>query len=153
MIECPVEGCDYSGPKKSVLGHYSGKSDGLHPGGYQKAKSLLGNSDPQPEPEPQQPKQQSKTEPQSQPESKPTGNPTFGSAEPQPEPEPQSEPSEQPSQQQGTQEGEYLCLECNGPVYDFTQYKTGQYHAVNGHQVYVLGDYQCAECGKWWVDE
>ena len=156
MVSCPVEGCDYSGPRKSVLGHYSGKSDGLHPGGYQKAKDLLSSkpeTTAEPEPEPQQPN----TEPQSKPQSEATDNPTFGSAEPSPEPQPASQPSQQPqqqqTQQQETQQGEYVCLDCGSAVYDFRAYQTGQYHMVNGHQVFVRGDYQCSECGKWWVEE
>lgn len=40
-ITCPAEGCDYTGPKSSVLGHYSGKRDDDHPGGYERAKTLL----------------------------------------------------------------------------------------------------------------
>ena len=152
IVNCPVEGCDYSGVKKSVLGHYSGKSDGLHPGGYQKAKDLLSSepqSDTEPEPEPQHPSR----EPQSKPLSGATGNPTFGSAEPQPEPEPEPKPSEQSTQPTEKKEGEKVCPECSGPLYDFRQYETGAYHMVNGHQVYVRGDFQCSSCAKWWVDE
>jgi len=40
-ITCPAKGCDYNGLKKSVLGHYSGKQDDAHAGGYEKAKQLL----------------------------------------------------------------------------------------------------------------
>jgi len=40
IVTCPAEGCDYDGPVNSVCAHYSGsKTD--HPGGYEKAKSLL----------------------------------------------------------------------------------------------------------------
>jgi hypothetical protein len=41
MISCPADGCDYSGLRESVLGHYSGKQDSAHQGGYQKAKTML----------------------------------------------------------------------------------------------------------------
>jgi len=38
---CPVDGCEYSGLKDSVLGHYSGKQDDAHSGGYADAKHAL----------------------------------------------------------------------------------------------------------------
>jgi len=41
MVECPADGCSYSGVKSSVLGHYSGKQDDAHAGGYQDAKQML----------------------------------------------------------------------------------------------------------------
>jgi len=43
---CPVEGCDYDGPKNSVASHYSGKSDDAHSGGYERAQTLLENQAP-----------------------------------------------------------------------------------------------------------
>lgn len=45
------------------------------------------------------------------------------------------------------------CPQCEGELYDFASLTNGEYHKVNGEQVYVRGDYQCSECGKWWVDE
>lgn len=47
MCECPADGCDYSGPKRSVLGHYSGKQDDAHAGGYADAKQQLGGAQEQ----------------------------------------------------------------------------------------------------------
>lgn len=44
-VTCPAEGCDYDGFKSSVLGHYSGRQDDAHAGGYQKAKTLLDSGD------------------------------------------------------------------------------------------------------------
>ena len=41
MVDCPADGCDYSGPKSSVLGHYSGKRDDAHTGGYLEAKEMI----------------------------------------------------------------------------------------------------------------
>jgi hypothetical protein len=38
---CPADGCEYSGPRSSVLGHYSGKQDDAHAGGYERARVLL----------------------------------------------------------------------------------------------------------------
>jgi len=43
---CPVEGCDYDGPKNSVASHYSGKTDGDHTGGYERAQTMLENQAP-----------------------------------------------------------------------------------------------------------
>jgi hypothetical protein len=164
-VECPVEGCDYSGPQKSVLGHYSGKSDGLHPGGYQKAKTLLGDTqssepqsepDPEPEPESTEPDHSSGTQPREQ-GSEP--NPTFGGAEPVREPEPEQSTSQQPQRQQQSQSSmqeagnDPVCPSCGGELFDFRQFTTGQYHKVNGESVYVRGDFQCSSCRKWWVDE
>jgi hypothetical protein len=152
IIECPVDGCDYSGPHKSVLGHYSGKSDGLHPGGYQKAKSLL-ESDSPPEPEPEsKPEQQPEQEPTNTAESTSNSNPTFGSAEPQPEPEPQSEPSDQP-QQTDQSSGEPRCLDCEGELVDFTDVERGTYAEIANGEIHVKGEYLCSECGQWWFDK
>jgi hypothetical protein len=42
VVECPVDGCDYTGEKGSVVAHASGKRDEAHTGiGYQKARQLL----------------------------------------------------------------------------------------------------------------
>jgi DNA-directed RNA polymerase subunit RPC12/RpoP len=148
LVSCPVDGCDYTGPHKSVLGHYSGKSDGLHPGGYQKAKSVL-ETDSEPSSEPE-------SDPETQPEPESTTdrvaeNPTFGSADPRPEPEPDPEPSEQ--SQDDSPEGEYVCLSCGGEVYDFTSHDSGKMYEINGHSIMVAGDYQCSQCGEWFIDE
>lgn len=42
---CPADGCEYSGLKDSVLGHYSGKQDDAHSGGYADAKRALNKAD------------------------------------------------------------------------------------------------------------
>jgi hypothetical protein len=44
-VTCPADGCDYEGFRSSVLGHYSGRQDDAHAGGYQKAKTLLDGGD------------------------------------------------------------------------------------------------------------
>lgn len=41
MVDCPAEGCEYSGPRQSVVAHYSGKRDAEHEGGYSKAEELV----------------------------------------------------------------------------------------------------------------
>lgn len=42
LYACPAEGCDYGPlPKESVAGHYGGKCDGAHSGGYQAAVRAL----------------------------------------------------------------------------------------------------------------
>jgi len=43
---CPVDGCDYTGLKRSVTSHYSGKRDDQHQGGYEKARGLLDDAQP-----------------------------------------------------------------------------------------------------------
>jgi len=40
-VTCPAEGCEYSGAKSSVLGHYSGMRDDAHTGGYRRAKEII----------------------------------------------------------------------------------------------------------------
>jgi len=40
-VTCPADGCEYSGAKSSVLGHYSGMQDANHQGGYRKAKEIV----------------------------------------------------------------------------------------------------------------
>jgi len=42
--DCPADGCDYSGHREKVLGHYSGKQDEAHSGGYHDAKQMLSDS-------------------------------------------------------------------------------------------------------------
>lgn len=155
MVQCPVDGCDYSGPRKSVLGHYSGKSDGVHPGGYQKAKSLL-ETDSEPEPEPEsEPDQQAEQEPANTAESTAANNPTFGSADPRREPEPDSQPSEQASQptEQERDTDEYVCLDCGGELVDFREHERGSYAEVSNGNILVRGEWLCSDCGKWWFDE
>jgi hypothetical protein len=68
-------------------------------------------------------------------------NPTFGSADPNVD---ISEPSDP---------DDIECKECGGELYDFRQYASGEYHTINGQNVYVRGDFQCSDCGRWWVDE
>jgi len=46
VYECPADGCDYDGLKRSVASHYSGKKDDTHSGGYEHAKTLLDDADP-----------------------------------------------------------------------------------------------------------
>jgi len=43
-VTCPADGCEYSGAKSSVLGHYSGTRDDAHAGGYRKAKEIVENN-------------------------------------------------------------------------------------------------------------
>jgi hypothetical protein len=40
-VECPADGCDYTGVKRSVASHYSGKRDDRHSGGFATAKLKL----------------------------------------------------------------------------------------------------------------
>lgn len=70
-LTCPADGCDYSGVQSSVLGHYSGKQDESHSGGYQHAKTLLNGDSGSTE----------STDTSSR-ESNTGGNPVFGSADP-----------------------------------------------------------------------
>jgi len=44
-FSCPADGCEYSGPRTSVLGHYSGKQDDAHAGGYERARILLDDTE------------------------------------------------------------------------------------------------------------
>lgn len=44
IVECPADGCTFDGARESVLGHYSGKQDEAHSGGYQDAKQMLDDS-------------------------------------------------------------------------------------------------------------
>lgn len=168
LYSCPVEGCDYGPlPKSSVLGHYSGKNDGEHPGGYQKAKDLLssepGSVEPSAKPEPS-PSAEPSSEPAERPaetggEAAESGNPVMGAAEPTREPEPVQQPSH-PAQSAGGQQStvrdageEPVCIRCGGELYDFRQFETGRYHVVNGKRVWVRGDYQCSSCAMWLEDD
>lgn len=165
LVSCPVDDCDYGPfPRKSVLAHYSGKTDGLHPGGYQKAKQVVpepgqassqgAEPEPEPEPAPQQPPSSGSADQQPDRGS----NPTLGSAEPVPDQEPPERRQQRQQQRERLEErqeqldeagDEPLCLRCGGEVYDFRAFDNGRWHRVNGVQVWVRGDYQCASCGFW----
>lgn len=67
-------------------------------------------------------------------------NPTMGSADPTID---VSEPDTD----------EPVCKDCGGELYDFRQFGSGEYHMLNGQNVFVRGDFQCSECAKWWVDQ
>jgi hypothetical protein len=68
--QCPAEGCDYTNVKSGVLGHYSGKRDDAHAGGYEKAKQLLKNG------------ATTSNSAESTPSETSSGNPVFGDADP-----------------------------------------------------------------------
>jgi len=40
-VECPANGCDFTGLPSAVAGHYGGKRDDAHAGGYQTALDML----------------------------------------------------------------------------------------------------------------
>lgn len=65
--------------------------------------------------------------------------------------EAQQQRSDGTSMAAGSQERR--CPECGGDVYDFRKFETGQYHRLNGQRLFVEGDYQCAACREWWIDE
>lgn len=144
IVECPADGCDYSGFRSSVLGHYSGKQDEAHRGGYQKAKELVDSTEGTP-PEPSQSRERNERGTQaSASDPKPAGgdNPVMGNETP-------------PNRQKRTKNShdEPTCPRCGGEVVDFTQFTTGEYHEVNGNNVYVRGDYVCSDCHRWFIDE
>jgi len=41
MVDCPADGCNYVNDRSGILGHYSGKRDEAHAGGYAEAKRQL----------------------------------------------------------------------------------------------------------------
>jgi hypothetical protein len=143
--ECPVDGCQYQGSKNQVIGHYSG-SGGEHTGGYQDVLQMLEDQDSNPEAEPEP------TEPNPEPDG--GENPLFGaggSNPDKPESNPKAEP--EPTEPNPEKSGEPVCPECGGEVVDFRAYQPGQYHTVNGQNVFVRGDYVCSECRGWFVNE
>jgi hypothetical protein len=73
LVECPADGCDYEGLRDSVLGHYSGKPDDAHRGGYARARSLLADESTD-----------STDTDNETPDSE--SNPVMGSADPNPSP-------------------------------------------------------------------
>jgi len=143
-VTCPADGCDYTGLKQSVLGHYSGTKDGKHPGGWHKAQDLLEGT-------PASDSETKPTETSTEPTDTTSGeNPTFGNADPVNEPEPARDTTERETD---TSDSDPSCLKCESELYDFRQYSNGEYAIVNGHEVFIRGDYQCSNCGKWWFDE
>jgi len=125
-VECPAEECEYTGTAESVCGHYGGKRDEKHSGGYEVARRKIdyeqSDSDPRPR----------------------GSNPIMSNAD--------SEKTTESDSEEADSE-ELLCLECGGELVDFTQYTNGEYHEVQGSNVYVRGDYVCADCGGWFVNE
>lgn len=179
IVTCPADDCDYTGPKSSVLGHYSGKTDGLHPGGYGKAKALLEDTGVQQQSEQdsspdvgetsdmvdeqaQNPAQDyGKKREQKQLSHSDGDNPTMGGAEAVNEPDPA--PSDQDPRRQERPRGNapqgYTpddgCLDCGGELVDFTDLPTGTTQKVgtDNVEVFVAGDYVCSRCGEWYTDE
>ena len=139
VVECPAEGCEYSGFRSSVLGHYSGKQDTAHKGGYQKAKELV-DGGKESTPETSQSRETRESDPKS---SGDTGeNPVMGNETPP-----------ERSKRKKNSHDEPTCPRCGGEVVDFSEYESGHYHEINGQQVYVRGDYVCSDCHRWFVDE
>jgi hypothetical protein len=140
-FECPV-GCG-AGPfstKNGAVMHALNKSDETHepitdkPTAYERLESNRQTADG------------SETRPETD-ETQSDENPLFGSDGS--EPETQTDASENESDSSD----ELVCPECGGEIVDFTQYTAGQYHTVNGQNVFVRGDYVCSECRGWFVDE
>lgn len=71
-VECPADGCDYTGLFNSVCAHHAGKRDDAHSGGYEYARTQLENEGHSPDdskPSEQQP---------DSPDTDTSGNPAMG---------------------------------------------------------------------------
>lgn len=132
MIACPVDGCDYTGLRKSVLGHYSGKRDEAHKGGREKAKMLLDDSgqDSEPEHSPEQsPAESSDSGGESQPSEQSGSNPAMDSP---------------PVQERTRDESEPVCPDCGSDEYAVIDELDG---VPEQYQTY---DYVCPRCKEVW---
>jgi len=125
-VECPAEGCDYTGTAESVCGHYGGKRNDIHAGGYEIARRKIDYEQPDTDPRPRE------------------SNPIMSDSN--------NENSTEPDSEEPDSE-ELSCLECDGELVDFRGYTNGEYHNVEGTNVYVRGDYVCVDCGGWFVNE
>lgn len=89
VVTCPVDGCGYTGPRKSVIAHYSGKPGDEHPGGYFDAREKIGEldasgSDPTAEAKPDEAKPEAK--PGSPADVSPSPSPSTDDADPDTDP-------------------------------------------------------------------
>jgi len=132
--ECPADGCNYTGMKRSVAAHYSGSQDDAHSGGYERAMILLEDTETDTD--------GAQTDSETT-ETDGGDDPLFGSGGSQTDREPD----------RNNDPDELQCPECGGEVVDFTAYESGQYHEVNGQNVFVRGDYVCSSCHGWFVNE
>jgi len=135
-VTCPVEECEYDGLRQSVVAHYSGKHDDAHSGGYHVAREVV-------------------PEPGEGPAADGSGgeNPLVSDG-PEADAEPDAEPGSQGSEAKDEgQDADLGCPDCGGELVDYRQYDTGEIHTIQGTSHYVRGDYRCAECKRWWVDE
>lgn len=169
VVDCPAEDCDYDGLPSSVGGHWQAKTDGLHPGGRQRCMELLSSSGgsasaSEPEAGSSSPASEDREERDAGSQRADASNPTMGSAPAEKPPQTGTEASQNASGQQAPQQsqqqggmteagGEPVCPDCGGELWDFRRFSDGQYHRVNGHSVFVRGDYQCDSCTRWWMDE
>lgn len=151
MHSCPVDGCDY-GPKPldSVCGHYSGKKDGEHQGDWYTARDILTDgSDSDSETVDSTPSESGDGDVAGSVPSDGGGNPTMGGREAVSKP---SSPAEggrsHAPDEHGPDDG---CIDCGSELVDFTDLTSGEYHTINGQNVYVAGDYVCSQCGEWFT--
>jgi hypothetical protein len=109
-VTCPADGCDYDGFRSSVLGHYSGRQDDAHAGGYQKAKTMLDGEDTATE---------TAETTEDTPQSDTSSSPVMGNADPDATTEPDTEHVELPCGHESYDPGEapdppfaVSCSEC-----------------------------------------
>lgn len=127
MIECPADGCDYRGVKKSVIAHHSGKQDDAHAGGYHDAKQRINDAS-----------------------SGDAGEPDGGRDH---DPVPAEIP-EAPDEGDSSTTDVPECPACGSTshVADAGDVARNQGHALGDEHVELLrgSDYVCGECGGVW---
>jgi hypothetical protein len=145
MIQCPVEGCDFTGQQTAVRGHWGGKRDGKHQGDFHKALQAFEDArDESASVETDTDADESEDKP----------NRVTDPARETPPAESQSQATDG-SQQSSEVDG---CPDCSGELVDFSDLESGRYHdgvqfADGSQGMFVGGDYLCSECGEWWMDE
>jgi hypothetical protein len=138
IVECPADGCDYTGVPQSVAGHAQG-SKGNHRG--MKYTDIIerfsgdGDNDEQAEPEPQ-----STPEP-SEPD---TEQSTAGSGV-NPVHETPDVESDSQAGSTGTQDTVTTCPDCDGELIDYRSHDTDPEGGFR-----TPDDYYCSECGQGW---
>lgn len=158
IVTCPADGCDYQGPSKSVIAHYSGtRSKPDHKGGMDVAKHRLGDeadssSTGQAEHEPGDEQADEQAQANGGSEQAAASRESAPSQSSGSDPARETPPSDGTSQTSGSDGGDGGCPDCGSELVDFRDLTTGKYHEVQGTSVFVGGDYVCSSCGEWWID-
>jgi hypothetical protein len=137
VVQCPADGCDYEQVPKSVMAHYSSKTDDAHQGGYHVAKSKLQEQGIDTEDASVEPGGEATDNAQSDSETteednRAEDNPVFDG-----EPHAANQSTDNPE-----------CPDCGGELYHRNELDPRKYRLESDE-----ADYGCLNCGSEFKDE